>query len=316
MTTNLLNGKIYIGQHQNKKFNPKYLGSGKIFTKAIKKNGKENFIVEILHKCDTFSMLDQKEIYYIKKYDSTNPDIGYNVSYGGEACMRGLHHTNKTKIILSKAHKGIPLSEEHKNKISNSNKGKIKTKRCRKLLSIANTGKVRTLEQRKHLSEITKGRKHTEEWKLNISKRMKGRKVSKATRKKISESNMGKKFSEETKMKMSKSQTGKKLSIETKNKIGKYQRNKIVSEESRKRMSIAQQNKTEETKHKLSESNKGKHHKGEPRTNYIVEHNEETKNKIRKANLLHYYSPEIVDEIMSHKSKYWRPKNKKDLLLK
>ena len=45
-TTNLINGKIYIGQ--DSKNNPKYLGSGVIFLKAIKKYGKENFVKETL----------------------------------------------------------------------------------------------------------------------------------------------------------------------------------------------------------------------------------------------------------------------------
>ena len=35
-TTNLINGKIYIGQHVSQKFEPtRYIGSGAIFTKAI-----------------------------------------------------------------------------------------------------------------------------------------------------------------------------------------------------------------------------------------------------------------------------------------
>lgn len=37
-TTNLINGKIYIGQKRSKKFlKERYLGSGKILKKAIKK---------------------------------------------------------------------------------------------------------------------------------------------------------------------------------------------------------------------------------------------------------------------------------------
>ena len=40
-TTNLVNGKIYIGK--DKYNNPKYLGSGKILKLAINKYGKGNF---------------------------------------------------------------------------------------------------------------------------------------------------------------------------------------------------------------------------------------------------------------------------------
>lgn len=40
-TTNLINGKIYIGQ--DSKDRPNYYGSGKLIHRAIKKYGKENF---------------------------------------------------------------------------------------------------------------------------------------------------------------------------------------------------------------------------------------------------------------------------------
>ena len=40
-TTNLITGKIYVGQ--DSRDNPQYLGSGIILSYAIKKYGKENF---------------------------------------------------------------------------------------------------------------------------------------------------------------------------------------------------------------------------------------------------------------------------------
>lgn len=44
-TTNLINNKIYIGQHKVKeeKIDNSYYGSGKLIIQAIKKYGKENF---------------------------------------------------------------------------------------------------------------------------------------------------------------------------------------------------------------------------------------------------------------------------------
>lgn len=52
MTTNLINGKKYIGQHKGK-VNDSYLGSGTTITKAIQKYGKENFKKDILCMCAT-----------------------------------------------------------------------------------------------------------------------------------------------------------------------------------------------------------------------------------------------------------------------
>src|ERR1035437_3564453 len=80
-TINLVNGKIYIGQDSHN--NPKYLGSGDLIKLAIKKYGKENFIKETLCVCQTQTELDTIEREYIKKYDSTNKEIGYNIALGG-----------------------------------------------------------------------------------------------------------------------------------------------------------------------------------------------------------------------------------------
>ena len=52
-TTNLVNGKIYIGQHQTYDLNDGYLGSGILLRRAIEKYGEENFKREILFECSS-----------------------------------------------------------------------------------------------------------------------------------------------------------------------------------------------------------------------------------------------------------------------
>ena len=47
-TTNLINGKIYVGKRQSSTFDENYYGSGKYFKRALKKYGKSNFSREVL----------------------------------------------------------------------------------------------------------------------------------------------------------------------------------------------------------------------------------------------------------------------------
>ena len=105
-TTNILNGKIYIGQHYGKRKN--YIGSGKLLKEDIKKYGKKNFSNEILEYCD-IKNLDIKEKYWIEKLNSNNPDIGYNITIGGN----GVDPKTASEKL-----KGRKFSESHKKNIS------------------------------------------------------------------------------------------------------------------------------------------------------------------------------------------------------
>lgn len=91
MITNQINGKIYIGQtiqplaqRLQRHF---CLGEssaaemGMAIKRAVKKYGKENFKAVVLEECDR-SVSDDREKYYIQKYDSYNN--GYNCTKGGD----------------------------------------------------------------------------------------------------------------------------------------------------------------------------------------------------------------------------------------
>lgn len=98
-TTNLINGKIYIGQHLSEKFvGSKYLGSGIILRKAIGKYGKENFKVELLVECNTQDELDYWEQYYINYENSMDKSIGYNITKGGFGGSAKMSSETKKKI--------------------------------------------------------------------------------------------------------------------------------------------------------------------------------------------------------------------------
>ena len=103
-TTNLVNGKIYVGQHFTSA-DDGYLGSGKWIKRAIKKYRKENFIREIIEFC-TSANVDDKEVYWIDKLNATNPEVGYNISNGGKNNgMLGLKHSEKSRKKISLNHK-------------------------------------------------------------------------------------------------------------------------------------------------------------------------------------------------------------------
>lgn len=51
ITTNIVNGKKYIGKHTGY-VDDNYLGSGSLLKKAISKYGKQNFRREIIVICD------------------------------------------------------------------------------------------------------------------------------------------------------------------------------------------------------------------------------------------------------------------------
>ena len=135
-TTNLINGKIYIGQHKAETYDNSYYGSGKILKLAIKKYGIENFSNIVLAYCDSKEELDRLEKQLIKQYDSRNPDIGYNIAFGGEGgdlvtCLSKEDYKQFCATISKLNHLGIvgnkgkELSIEHKKKIGQVNKGKI-----------------------------------------------------------------------------------------------------------------------------------------------------------------------------------------------
>lgn len=83
--TNLINNKIYIGQSTNiqKRWEDHKFYSSKYQTaiqQAFKKYGISNFSFEVLEECPK-EKLDEREIYWIKFYDSYNN--GYNLTKGG-----------------------------------------------------------------------------------------------------------------------------------------------------------------------------------------------------------------------------------------
>jgi group I intron endonuclease len=149
-TTNLINGKQYIGRDMYN--NPKYLGSGRLLRKAIKKYGIENFKKEILQECKTIDELTRAEEYWIRLYDAANNPSFYNLldgSTGGDSLS---NHPNldsiKSKIRNARKLQVIQHSEETKLKISEAQRGE----------KAYWYGKTHSLESNKKRSDSLKGR--------------------------------------------------------------------------------------------------------------------------------------------------------------
>lgn len=128
--TNLLNGKVYVGQT---KYSPEkrwgrngkyYLYHDTTFSRAINKYGWDNFSHKIIATGLTKIEADEMEISLIQKYKELK--ISYNMTIGGEGRV-GIPFPEHLKKEVSKRFKGKPLTEEHKQRISNSLKGKSKS---------------------------------------------------------------------------------------------------------------------------------------------------------------------------------------------
>lgn len=197
-TTNLVNGKIYIGQtHYDRST---YFGSGVLLAEAIEKYGKENFVKEYIDEACSQEELDEKEIFWIKQLNSQNRNLGYNIADGGWNCFT---MTDETREKISKTlkgkytgdksfRKGLVLSEEHKKAISFANTGKKRSDEVKRKISESHKGKTLSEETKRKLSDFHKGKTLSEEHRSKISEGGKGRVYSDAQKERLRQSNLNK----------------------------------------------------------------------------------------------------------------------------
>lgn len=180
ITTNLINGKKYLGKHNGN--NSNYLGSGTLLKQAINKYGKENFKLEKI-----YDNLSDENAFEIEKNLSielniVESDEWYNLKFGGEGFSSGKLHPMY----------GVPKSDSHRKKLSQANLGKKYSDERNKKISLSMTGSGNPLYGIKGENHPSFGHKKTEECKKRISESKKGKLKSKECIEKIKNNRKGK----------------------------------------------------------------------------------------------------------------------------
>lgn len=197
--TNTINGKIYIGKsttnvdtrwelHLKHAFVERRRTR---FCNALRKYGSNAFIREILvNDISTTEQLNEQEVHYIDQTNSTNPNIGYNMSKGGDG---GFTEEMRRKSAEVRKQRGIslehiqalaegrrrvgykPLSDEQKQQRSKRMKqyyqdhpehhehiSKINKEKAKRGQEHPMWGKKHTPEARQKISEARQGKTYEE----------------------------------------------------------------------------------------------------------------------------------------------------------
>ena len=144
LTTNLINGKKYLGKHSTNNLNDNYLGSGLGIFRAIKKYGKQNFKREILEFCKNSEECFKREYELSKEFNVVSDKTFYNNEYGGRGGFIGAEIEETTKNKISKTLTGRKIDREIVKKISQtkSNWSEERKEKYRQLKSEKSRGDI------------------------------------------------------------------------------------------------------------------------------------------------------------------------------
>lgn len=158
--TNKVTGKIYIGitnQGSGTRYRHHWyearIGDPCPIHKSMAKYGEENFTLEIIDFADTYDELKEKEKFYIKKFNSTDRSIGYNLTEGGDGTFGRLHSEETKEKIRQKA-LGRKASDETKKKMSAIRKEKCSEKMREHLKEISRKNSRKVYQYDKELNLI------------------------------------------------------------------------------------------------------------------------------------------------------------------
>lgn len=151
--TNNANGKIYIGftsKTIQERFKTHIANALHHFNRrlydAMNHYGYENFTIEAIEEKNSINELKQSEIFWIHFFNSTDPNIGYNMTLGGDGCDCVSYMSEEAKKkrsqTISKKLKGRKLSKEHIEKIRQGNIGKHVSEEVKQKLREIRLGKI------------------------------------------------------------------------------------------------------------------------------------------------------------------------------
>jgi len=133
MTTNLINGKKYVGRcSKDERWDSGYLGSGVFLKQAIRKYGRENFERIILAELSDTSSLREAidlEKEWLLKLDCKNSPDYYNMSNDTGGMGAGDKHSSETKEKISESMKELygetGLPAKWRENVANAVKGRV-----------------------------------------------------------------------------------------------------------------------------------------------------------------------------------------------
>ena len=149
-TTNIINGKIYIGVHNNT--NPGYLGSGSYIKNAVLKYGKENFVRETLFEGTREEVLIQEAKLVNEEF--VDHAENYNMAIGGGNPPCASTFSDVTLKKMSDAATGRIFSDAHKQRLSDIGKKRIHSDASKQKISESNKGRIFSEEHIKKLEAL------------------------------------------------------------------------------------------------------------------------------------------------------------------
>ena len=160
-TTNLKNGKFYVGMHSSDNLNDGYLGSGTRLRRSIRKNGKENFKIEILEFFPNRLSLSLREKELVNENLLKDP-MCMNLKPGGSGGF--VNHQHRKRFIESAKKNLIKGSPEVQKLLMNDEWNKWFSTRVKLGLQKSNfdhatfRNRLHTEETKRKMREVQKGK--------------------------------------------------------------------------------------------------------------------------------------------------------------